>query len=73
MNKSAEHTDKIQKFLEKLISEDHSKIILHEAVEALGNMDDENTLKLLKKFENEQSSILYETCYLTIKLIEWNK
>jgi deoxyhypusine monooxygenase len=73
MNKSVEHVDKIQKFLEKVIDEDHSKIILHEAVEALGNMNDDNTLKLLKKFENEQSSILYETCYLTIKLIEWNK
>lgn len=25
----------------------------------------------MKRFENEQSDILYETCFLTIKLIEW--
>lgn len=48
-------------------------IVIHEAVEALGNMNSENTLRLLKKFENEQSEILYQTCDLTIKLIEWNQ
>jgi hypothetical protein len=49
----------------------HSNIVLHEAVEAMGNIHEENTLKLLKKFENEKSEILYETCFLTTKLIEW--
>jgi hypothetical protein len=28
-------------------------------------------VKLLKKYENEKSDILYETCYLTLKLIDW--
>lgn len=73
MTSSPEHIKKIQAFLEKVVDSDHPKIVLHEAVEALGNLDQENTLKLLKKFENEPSEILYETCFLTIKLIEWNK
>lgn len=73
MDKSPAHVEKIQNFLEKVIDEDHTKIVLHEAVEALGNLNSENTLKLLKKFENEPSEILYETCFLTIKLIEWKK
>ena len=73
MNKGEEHTYKIQKFLEEILEEDHSKIVHHEAVEALGNLDQDNTLKLMKRYENEQSEILYETCYLTTKLLEWNK
>ena len=73
MDKSPAHVEKIQAFLEKLIDEDHPKIVLHEAVEALGNLNQENTLRLLKKFEDEPSDILYETCFLTIKLIEWKK
>ena len=27
----------------------------------------------MKKFENEQSEILYQTCFLTTRLIEWRK
>ncbi|CDW84373.1 deoxyhypusine hydroxylase [Stylonychia lemnae] len=73
MDKSPEHIEKIQNFLEKVLDEDHPKIVLHEAVEALGNINSENTLKLLKRFENETSEILYETCFLTIKLVEWRE
>jgi len=36
-------------------------------------LNQENTIKLLKKFENEQSEILYQTCFLTTRLIEWKK
>ena len=71
MNRTDAHTHKIQSFFESIIDEDHTKIVLHEVVEALGNLNQANTLKLLKKFENEPSEILYETCDLTIKLIEW--
>ena len=73
MDKSPEHVEKIQAFLEQVLDGDHPKIVLHEAVEALGNINSENTLKLLKRFENEQSEILYETCFLTIKLVEWRE
>jgi len=73
MNTSPEHAAKIQPFLEKILSEDHSKIVLHEAVEALGNLSMENSLKLLERFKDEKDEILYETCFLTKKLIEWNK
>jgi deoxyhypusine monooxygenase len=71
MNKSEEGTKIIQAFLEQVLEQDYPKIVLHEAVEALGNLNQENTLRLLKRFENEPSEILYETCYLTTKLIEW--
>jgi hypothetical protein len=54
-----------------LDDEASSKIVLHEAVEALGNLNQENTLKLLERYENEESQILYETCFLAIKLIKW--
>ena len=75
MNKGEEQTKLIQQYLEKLVEDDNkqTKIVLHEAVEALGNLNQDNTLKLLKKFENEPSDILYETCFLTLKLIEWRK
>eukprot|EP00347_Sterkiella_histriomuscorum_P019136 403342811 len=73
MDKSPEHVQKIQDFLEKVLDGDYPKIVLHEAVEALGNINSENTLKLLKRFENEPSEILYETCFLTIKLVEWRE
>jgi deoxyhypusine monooxygenase len=53
MNTSPDHAAKIQPFLEKILSEDHPKIVLHEAVEALGNLSMENTLKLLERFKDE--------------------
>ena len=76
MNKTEEHSAKIHAFLEQVLEANdppHTKIVLHEAVEALGNLSHENTLKLLKRFENEPEDILYETCFLAEKLIEWRK
>lgn len=72
MNKSPEHVKKIQEFLESVVQGEYPTIVLHEAVEALGNMDCENTIKLIEKFKSEKSQVLLETCYLTQKLIEWN-
>jgi hypothetical protein len=40
-------------------------------VEALGNVSEENNLKLLDRFSEEKDGILYETCFLTQKLVEW--
>lgn len=71
MNKRPENVAKIQGFFERILSEDHTKIVLHEAVEALGNVSEESTMQLLERFADEQDSILYETVYLTKRLIEW--
>ena len=42
-------------------------------MEALGNISEESNLKLLDRFSNEKDGILYETCFLTKKLVEWRK
>ena len=71
MNKSPEHVKIILNFFERILSGDYTKIVLHEAVEALGNVSEENNLKLLDRFSEEKDGILYETCFLTQKLVEW--
>ncbi|TNV77032.1 hypothetical protein FGO68_gene13979 [Halteria grandinella] len=73
MDKSPEHIAKIQAFFDKILLEDYPQIVLHEAVEALGNLNQDNTFKLLERFNQERDGILYETCFLTKKLIEWKK
>ena len=76
MNKTPEHISVIQEFLEHVIDEtnNYPEIIVHEAVEAIGNMNQENSLDLLKRFENpdKTSSMLYETVFLARELINWN-
>ena len=54
MDKSEEHIKKIQTFLEDVIDEKNGneEIVLHEAVEALANMSQDNTLELIKKYED---------------------
>ena len=52
MNKSPEHVNKIQTFLEQIVEGNYAQIIVHEAVEALGNLDDANTVALLEKYRN---------------------
>ena len=42
-------------------------IVTHEAVEGLGNMNSENTLRLIEKYKDERSEIsalVMETCSL---------
>ena len=49
---------------------------MHEAVEALGNLDDGNTVVLLEKYrksDKEISEMVVETCELAQDLIKWNK
>ena len=44
---------------------DYAHIIVHEAVEALGNLNDANTLKLLEKYRGSGkpiADIVEETC-----------
>lgn len=76
MNRSEQHVQIIQKFLEEVIDEknEYKEIVVHEAVEALGNLDHDNTMKLLEKYENTNhpdSKMLYETCFLAKSLINW--
>lgn len=77
MNKTEAHVARIQKFLEHVVDEtnNYPEIVVHEAVEALGNMNQEHSLNLLKRFEDENktTSILYETCFLARELIHWNQ
>lgn len=50
--------------------------MVHEAVEALGNMSDENTVRLIEQYKNNNSDIsemVIETCELAQDLIKWNK
>ena len=71
LNKSPEHVKIILSFFERILKGDYTKIVLHEAVEALGNVSEENNLQLLDRFAEEKDGILYETCFLTQKLVEW--
>ena len=75
MDRSEEHIAKIQEFLEHVIDEKngYAEIVVHEAVEGLGNMSQEKTLDLLKKYEDHKSTMLYETCFLAKELISWKK
>lgn len=62
--------------MEDIIDEknQYEEIVVHEAVEALGNMDDQNTIQLLEKYENtnhKNSQMLYETCFLANTLLKW--
>ena len=66
MNKSPEHVKIILAFFERILQQGaYTKIVLHEAVEALGNVSEENNLRLLDRFADEKDGILYETCFLT--------
>ena len=54
---------------------DYAHIIVHEAVEALGNLNDANTLKLLEKYRGSGkpiADIVEETCEVSLALIKWN-
>jgi hypothetical protein len=76
MNRSPEHTAKITEFLEMVIRNDYPPIVIHEAVEALGNMNNYDTLALLKKFEQADSphtEMVRETVELARDLLMWNQ
>ena len=68
----------IQEFLETVIDENngYKEIVVHEAVEALGNLSQEKSVQLLEKYSNsnhKNSVMLYETCFLAIELIKWKE
>ena len=76
MNNSPEHAAKIQDFLALVVEGNYPAIVTHEAVEALGNMNSENTERLIEKYRNEHSEIadmVNETCEVAKALVKWNK
>ena len=76
MNNSPEHVAKIQNFLETVVEGNYPAIVTHEAIEALGNMNNENTIRLIEKYKDERSEIsalVMETCGLAQALITWKK
>ena len=75
MDKTPEHISKIQVFLEGIVEGDYPQIVVHEAVEALGNMSDERTESLIEEYKNRNcdiSEMVIETCELAQDLIKWN-
>lgn len=61
MNTTQENSDVIQSFFENVMDEDHSSIVIHEAVEGYANLNPENIQKLLKKFEGVNDELIDET------------
>jgi HEAT repeat protein len=76
MDKSEDHITIINQFLTSIVKdEQYSEIVVHEAVEALGNLNDENALMLLKAFEGSErecSEMVRETCNLANDNIVWH-
>src|SRR5690554_6818170 len=65
MIEDEKNRNEIQNFLYKEVFEDPTKyapIVLHEAAEALGNINSENNVDLLEKFLNYKDDIIKETC-----------
>ena len=76
MIKFDENRREIERFINSEIF-DHPKkwasIVLHEAAEALGNISNDNNIKLLEQFLNYDDEIIKETCLLAIDNLNWMK
>ena len=76
MTQSDENKNEITNFLNSEIFADPNKytpIVLHEAAEALGNIDFENNRILLEKFLNSEHEIIQETCEIAVENLNWMK
>ncbi len=75
MNTSKENVAIIEPFLKKIINDrTHSSIVIHEAVEALGNISEDNLKELLAQFDEEKDDIIVkETCELALDLTKWRQ
>lgn len=75
MNTRKENCDIIEPFLQKVLEErKHSSIVIHETVEALGNLSPDNTREILAKFDEEKDDmIVKETCELALDLTNWKQ
>lgn len=52
---------------------DHSDFVRHEAIEALDDISEDTSLKVLESLKEQQTGLVYETYYLKKKQIEWEK
>lgn len=69
-----ENKKEITEFLYKEVFEDPKKynpIVLHEAAEALGNIDSYHNENLLSKFLSYEDDIIKETCEISIENLKW--
>lgn len=69
-----ENVKEIERFCNEEIFNKPNKwapIVLHEAAEALGNINDENNINLLKRFADYEDEIIKETCELALENIKW--
>ena len=69
-----ENKTEIEEFLNKEIFADpkkYSPIVLHEAAEALGNIDSEYNIKLLERFLNYEDDIIKETWEISVENLNW--
>lgn len=73
MNTSKENTAIIEPFLKKIVQDRvHSSIVIHEAIEALGNISEDHLKDILAQFDQEKDDmIVKETCELALDLTEW--
>lgn len=75
MNRSEEHIKRMQPFLEQVVDPASGlpEIVVHEAVEALGNLSHENTEKLMASNDvNHAANVMVqETCFLVKELLKW--
>jgi len=73
MNTSKENIEIIEPFLKNIVWErKQSSIVIHEAVEALGNISEDNLWDVLAQFDEEvDDTIVKETCELALDLIKW--
>ena len=75
MDKTSDHVAKITSFLEMLLETEQPQIVIHEAVEALGNLGNYNSLELLDRLQKGDSpytEMVRETIELAQDLIKWN-
>jgi deoxyhypusine monooxygenase len=76
MTETEENRKEIENFLFKEVFENPKKydpIVLHEAAEALGNINSDHNLFLLEKFLNYEEDIIKETCEISVENINWMK
>ena len=74
MDATEENKIEIQRFLYSEIFDNPKKynpIVLHEAAEALGNLDFKNNIELLEKFLDYEDDIIKETCEIAVANIKW--
>lgn len=71
-----ENKKEIESFLNTEVFDNPKKynsIVLHEAAEALGNINSDNNLFLLEKFLDYEDEIIKETCEIAVENINWMK